>query len=103
MAADRDYWFTAPKATRRRPGRTPDALNAGGNARKNMVRTVEQSLGRLATDHIDLLYLHMWDYSTPVEEVMRGFDDLVRAGKVLHVGFSDTPAWTVAHATNPAT
>ena len=46
----------------------------------------------LQTDTIDLYYVHMWDYTTPVEEVLRGFEDLIRAGKVLHAGFSDTPA-----------
>ena len=85
VADDRDYWVIATKYTLRRPGSNPADLNAGGNTRKNMVRTVEQSLGRLATDHIDLLYLHMWDYSTRPEEVLRGLDDLVRAGKVLHL------------------
>ncbi len=98
VAADRDYWVIATKYTLRRPGSNPADLNAGGNARKNMVRTVEQSLGRLATDHIDLLYLHMWDYSTRPEEVLRALDDLVRAGKVLYVGISDTPAWVVSRA-----
>lgn len=75
------------------PGR--DA-NAGGNQRKNMVQAVEASLKRLGTDYIDLYWLHVWDQLTPVEEVMRGFDDLVRAGKVLYVGISDAPAWVVA-------
>ncbi len=98
VAADRDYWVIATKYTLRRPGSNPADLNAGGNARKNMLRTVEQSLGRLRTDHIDLLYLHMWDYSTRPEEVLRGLDDLVRAGKVLYVGISDTPAWVVSRA-----
>ena len=98
VAADRDYWVIATKYTLRRPGSNPADLNAGGNARKNMVRTVEQSLGRLSTDHIDLLYLHMWDYSTRPEEVLRAMDDLVRAGKVLYVGISDTPAWVVSRA-----
>jgi aryl-alcohol dehydrogenase-like predicted oxidoreductase len=98
VADDRDYWVIATKYTLRRPGSNPADLNAGGNARKNMVRTVEQSLGRLSTDHIDLLYLHMWDYSTRPEEVLRGLDDLVRAGKVLYVGISDTPAWVVSRA-----
>ena len=98
VATDRDYWVIATKYTLRRPGSNPDDLNAGGNARKNMVRTVEQSLGRLRTDHIDLLYLHMWDYSTRPEEVLRGLDDLVRAGKLLYVGISDTPAWVVSRA-----
>jgi aryl-alcohol dehydrogenase-like predicted oxidoreductase len=70
--------------------------NSGGNHRKNMVQTVEQSLKRLGFDAIDLLYLHAWDGTTPVEEVMRAFDDLVRAGKVHYIGISDTPAWQVA-------
>ncbi|HSI05362.1 MAG TPA: aldo/keto reductase, partial [Myxococcota bacterium] len=70
--------------------------NAGGNHRKSMMRSVEQSLKRLQTDYIDLFYLHVWDGRTPADEVMRAFDDLVRAGKVLHVGISDTPAWRVA-------
>ncbi|MDR3417196.1 MAG: aldo/keto reductase [Nevskia sp.] len=67
--------------------------NASGNHRKNMVRSVEDSLLRLDSDYIDLLYLHVWDERTPVEEILRAFDDLVRAGKVLYVGLSDTPAW----------
>lgn len=71
----------------------PGDPNASGNHRKNMVRAVEDSLKRLATDYIDLLYLHMWDYRTPVEEILRAFDDLARAGKIVHAGLSDTPAW----------
>jgi aryl-alcohol dehydrogenase-like predicted oxidoreductase len=71
----------------------PGDPNASGNHRKNMVRSVEQSLQRLQTDYIDLLYLHMWDNTTPVEEVLRAFDDLVRSGKILYAGLSDTPAW----------
>jgi aryl-alcohol dehydrogenase-like predicted oxidoreductase len=67
--------------------------NASGNHRKNMVQSVENSLRRLQTDYIDLLYLHVWDGLTPVEEILRAFDDLVRAGKILYVGLSDTPAW----------
>ncbi|HEY1101749.1 MAG TPA: aldo/keto reductase [Myxococcota bacterium] len=70
--------------------------NSGGNSRKTMVRAVEDSLRRLGTDFIDLFYLHAWDDTTPVDEVMRGLDDLVRAGKVVYVGISDTPAWQVA-------
>jgi len=70
--------------------------NAAGNGRKNMVRSVEESLKRLQTDYIDLLFLHVWDDSTPPDEIMRGFDDLVRMGKVLYIGISDTPAWQVA-------
>lgn len=98
VGADRDYWVIATKYTLRRPGSDPNDLNAGGNMRKNMMRSVEHSLRRLDTDVIDLLYLHMWDYATPVEEVMRGLDDLVSSGKVLYVGISDTPSWVVSRA-----
>ncbi len=70
--------------------------NASGNHRKNMVQSVEHSLKRLGSDYIDLLYLHVWDERTPVEEILRAFDDLVRAGKILYVGISDTPAWQVS-------
>ncbi len=72
--------------------------NAGGNNRKAMIREVEASLKRLKTDYIDLYWLHIWDQLTPVEEVMRGFEDLVKSGKVLYVGISDAPAWYVARA-----
>ncbi len=71
----------------------PGNPNAAGNHRKNMVRSVEDSLKRMGTDYIDLLYLHMWDFRTPVDEILRSFDDLVRSGKVLYIGLSDTPAW----------
>ena len=70
----------------------PADPNAGGNQRKSMVRSVEDSLKRLKTDYIDLFYLHMWDYRTPADEILRAFDDLVRMGKVLYIGLSDTPA-----------
>ncbi len=72
--------------------------NAGGNNRKAMMREVDASLKRLKTDYIDLYWLHIWDQLTPVEEVMRGFDDLVSSGKVLYAGISDAPAWYVAKA-----
>ena len=71
----------------------PGDPNASGNHRKNMVQSVEESLQRLGTDYIDLLYLHVWDSRTPVDEILRGFDDLVRAGKIVYAGLSDTPAW----------
>jgi aryl-alcohol dehydrogenase-like predicted oxidoreductase len=79
-----------------------DDPNAGGNHRKNLVQTVEASLRRLRTDYVDLLWLHMWDGLTPVEEVVRALDDLVTAGKVLYVGLSDTPAWVVSRAVTMA-
>ncbi|HEY1075654.1 MAG TPA: aldo/keto reductase [Fontimonas sp.] len=74
----------------------PGDPNASGNHRKNMRQSVEDSLRRLNTDYIDLLYLHVWDSRTPVDEILRAFDDLVRAGKVLYIGLSDTPAWQCA-------
>ncbi len=85
----------ATKYTNSLPGTDP---NAAGNQRKNMVQAVESSLKRLKTDYIDLYWVHVWDQITPVEEVMRGLDDLVRAGKVLYVGISDAPAWWIAQA-----
>jgi aryl-alcohol dehydrogenase-like predicted oxidoreductase len=95
VAADRDHFVVATKyslSTR------PDDPNAGGNHRKSLVRALEGSLRRLGTGYVDLLWVHMWDAMTPVEEVVRALDDLVRAGKVLYVGSSDTPAWAVARA-----
>ena len=62
------------------------------------MQSVERSLRHLKTDIIDLLYLHAWDYMTPVEEVVRGLDDLVRMGKVNYVAISDSPAYIVAEA-----
>ena len=76
----------------------PGNPNAGGNGRKNILRAVEGSLKRLGTDYIDLYLLHTWDTITPAEEVMRTMDDLVRSGKVRHIGLSDTPAWYAARA-----
>jgi aryl-alcohol dehydrogenase-like predicted oxidoreductase len=95
IAADRDRMVLATKYTNSAPGTDP---NAGGNQRKNMMQSVEASLKRLKTDYIDLYWLHVWDLMTPVEEVMRAFDDLVRQGKVLYIGISDAPAWYVSRA-----
>ncbi len=72
--------------------------NGGGGSRKSMVAALEESLRRLQTDYIDLYWLHSYDPYTPIEETMRALDDLVRAGKVRYVGFSDTPAWVTARA-----
>jgi len=76
----------------------PGDPNAGGNHRKNMVQALEGSLKRLGTDYVDLYWLHAWDSLTPVEEVMRAFDDMLRAGKVLYIGVSDMPAWIISQA-----
>ncbi|WP_395067923.1 aldo/keto reductase [Paraburkholderia silvatlantica] len=72
--------------------------NSWGNHRKSLVRAVEGSLRRLRTDYIDLYWMHAWDQLTPQEEVLRALDDLVRAGKVLYLGLSDTPAWVIARS-----
>ncbi len=77
--------------------------NASGNHRKSMVQAVEASLKRLKTDYIDLYWMHIWDQLTPVEEVMRAFDDLVRSGKILYAGISDAPGWWIAQANTMAT
>jgi aryl-alcohol dehydrogenase-like predicted oxidoreductase len=74
----------------------PNDPNAAGNHRKNMVRSLEDSLRRLGTDYIDLLWVHAWDRWTPHQETMRALDDLVQSGKILYIGSSDTPAWVVS-------
>jgi aryl-alcohol dehydrogenase-like predicted oxidoreductase len=76
----------------------PGDPNAGGAGRKAIVSQCDESLRRLQTDYIDLYWLHNWDRFTPVEETMRTLDDLVTAGKVRYLGFSDAPAWKVAQA-----
>lgn len=76
----------------------PGDPNAGGAHRKAILDACEHSLRRLRTDYIDLYWMHFHDRHTPIEETMRALDDLVRAGKVRYIGFSDTPAWICAHA-----
>jgi aryl-alcohol dehydrogenase-like predicted oxidoreductase len=95
MAGERERIVLATKFTGAMRGRD---VNASGNSRKNMMESVHASLKRLGTDYIDLYWVHARDFSTPIDEVMRGLDDLVRQGKVLYVGVSDTPAWEVARA-----
>jgi aryl-alcohol dehydrogenase-like predicted oxidoreductase len=91
----RDRFVIGTKYTLSRDAADP---NAAGNHRKNLVLSLEQSLRRLRTDYVDILWVHLWDRHTPVEETMRALDDVVRAGKVLYVGASDAPAWFVARA-----
>src|SRR6266446_2112353 len=100
MEGHRQSLVMATKYSLANPGTDP---NAAGNHRKNMVQAVEASLKRLQTDYIDLYWVHIWDQITPVEEVMRALDDLVRQGKVLYVGISDAPAWWIAQANTLAT
>src|ERR1700693_5049667 len=91
----RDSVVLSTKYSNAAPGNNP---NAAGNHRKSMMQALEASLKRLQTDYIDLYWVHIWDGITPVEEVMRGLDDIVRQGKVLYVGVSDAPAWWIAQA-----
>jgi len=91
----RDELVLATKFTFNIGERNP---NIGGNGRKNILRAIEGSLRRLGTDYVDLLYLHAWDQVTPVEEVMRTLDALVRAGKVRYIGLSDVPSWYASRA-----
>ena len=99
VASDRDHFVVATKYTLFSEHGDP---NKSGNHRKNMVQSLEASLERLGLDYVDLLWLHAWDFTTHVDEVMRGLDDLVRGGLVLYVGVSDTPAWVVSQANTMA-
>jgi len=98
ISGDRDAFVVATKYSLPDQFEQLQAPTKVGNARKNLRRSVEESLKRLNTDHIDILYPHVWDFTTPTEEIMRGLDDLVSSGKVLYLGISDTPAWIVARA-----
>ena len=91
----RDRFVLSTKYT---VSRDRDDPNAAGSHRKNLRASLETSLRRLRTDYIDIYWVHMWDRHTPVEETMRALDDQVRAGKILYVGISDTPAWVIARA-----
>jgi aryl-alcohol dehydrogenase-like predicted oxidoreductase len=83
-------------ATKYTTSRRPGDPNSGGAHRKSLFASVETSLRQLDTDYIDLLFLHVWDFTTPVEEILRGLDDLVRQGKVLYVAMSNAPAWEIS-------
>lgn len=93
LAGQRHRYVVATKYTLAMDHTDP---NTAGNSRKNLVRSVDESLKRLQTDYIDLLWVHAWDTLTPWQETVRALDDLVRAGKILHIGVSDTPAWVVS-------
>ncbi len=95
IRADRDHFVVATKYSM---GMAEGEPNASGNQRKNMMRSVEASLQRLGSDYIDLYWVHVWEFRTPIAEVMRGLDDLVRQGKALYVAISDAPAWKISEA-----
>lgn len=92
----RDRLVLATKYTNNNPALAKGDPNASGNHRKRMMTALERSLDRLQTDYVDLFWLHIWDFTTPTDELMRAFDDLVRQGKVLYIAISDTPAWKIA-------
>ncbi|NBE54387.1 aldo/keto reductase [Streptomyces boluensis] len=95
-AFTRDRRESLVLATKYTTLRRPGDPNSGGPHRKSLFASVEASLRQLNTDYLDLLYLHLWDFTTPVEEILRGMDDLVRQGKILYVAISNTPAWQVS-------
>ena len=99
VEGDRDRWVLATKYVL---NMSPADPNAGGAHRKSLVRSLEASLRTLRTDYVDVLWVHIWDPFTPVDEMMRALDDVVRAGKALYVGISNAPAWVVAQATTLA-
>jgi aryl-alcohol dehydrogenase-like predicted oxidoreductase len=95
ISSERERFVVATKYTMTT---NPDDPNASGNHRKNIIQSVDASLKRLNTHYIDLLWVHMWDPMTPIEEVMRSLDDSIRSGKILYIGISDVPAWVVSNA-----
>jgi aryl-alcohol dehydrogenase-like predicted oxidoreductase len=100
IAAHREDYVLVSKYSR---GATAGpALARLGNNRKNMIESVEASLRRLGTDHIDIYFAHMDDLVTPMEEIARGLDDLVRMGKIVYAGLSNFPAWRIALGVNTA-
>jgi aryl-alcohol dehydrogenase-like predicted oxidoreductase len=95
ISSEREKFVLATKYTLTT---NPNDPNASGNHRKNLVQSIDASLKRLNTSYIDLLWVHVWDPMTPIEEVIRSLDDLVRSGKILYVGISDAPAWLISYA-----
>lgn len=91
---DRDHFVIATKYALK--DADTNNVNGSGTNRKNMMRSIEGSLKRMNTDYIDLFYLHIWDNLSPIDEVMRAMEDLIRQGKVNYIGISDTPAWIVS-------
>jgi aryl-alcohol dehydrogenase-like predicted oxidoreductase len=91
----RDRFVLTTKFTVTRDGTDP---NSAGSHRKNLRLSLEASLRRLRTDHLDVYWVNLWDRHTPLEETMRALDDAVRAGTVLYVGISDAPAWVITRA-----
>ncbi|GIF26795.1 aryl-alcohol dehydrogenase-like predicted oxidoreductase [Actinoplanes tereljensis] len=96
LTTDRDHFVVSTKYAA--SDTTQPHVSLTGSGRKNLVSSVEASLKRLRTDHLDLLFVHFPDGVTPMDEIVRGMDDLVRSGKVHHIGLSNFPAWQVSAA-----
>jgi aryl-alcohol dehydrogenase-like predicted oxidoreductase len=94
-ASDREWFVLTSKYTLATRAGDP---NASGNHRKSLVQGLEASLKRLKTDYVDLYLVHAWDFTISVEELIRNLDGIVRAGKALHVGISNAPAWVISRA-----
>ncbi|GAA2513870.1 aldo/keto reductase [Winogradskya humida] len=97
ISTDRDHFVVSTKYAASDGAQPHVSLTGGG--RKNLVASVEASLKRLRTEHLDLLFVHFADGVTPIDEIVRGMDDLVRSGKIHHVALSNFPAWQVSAAT----
>lgn len=81
------------------PNNSPrQRINYAGNSTKSLRVSLEASLKKLQTDYIDLLYVHWWDFTTSIPELMQSLNAVVNSGKVLYLGISDTPAWVVSKA-----
>ncbi|WP_254562293.1 aldo/keto reductase [Dyadobacter diqingensis] len=93
LASERDHFVVASKYST-----GGNHIQSTGNSRRTMMLAVEQSLKRLKTDRLDLYWVHLADEQTPIEEIVRGLDDLVKAGKINYAGFSNFPAWRIATA-----
>ncbi|GAA5873967.1 hypothetical protein JCM8547_001590 [Rhodosporidiobolus lusitaniae] len=94
---NRDQLVLATKYTNSyRPDADEPQSTYIGNGVKSMKLSLESSLKRLRTSYLDVFYVHVWDFTTSISELMLGLNDLVRAGKVLYLGISDTPAWVVS-------
>lgn len=81
-----------------KPKGAPQTVNYSGNHKRSIFMSVRDSLKKMQTDYIDLLYLHWWDHTTSIEEIMDSLHILVEQGKVLYLGISDSPAWVVSAA-----
>jgi aryl-alcohol dehydrogenase-like predicted oxidoreductase len=94
IKSDRDRLVLSSKYTR--GVTTKEGISPVGNSRKSMVRAIEGTLKRLKTDHVDIYWVHAEDRLTPMEEILRAFDDLSRNGKILYAGISNFPAWRIS-------